>query len=163
MYAAFSTTASETESLSESLSSSLNACLRFLSTGSWTWLLLSQVLSLSTVAFMEADKDLPEASLFMPPITVARPMSCMAIEVGIPPLDLSSFSSLENALHSGPVSSILSLTTNPQLLQTSSPPALSTTIGPFPHRGHLSSARCNFISLEKSLSDDKQYTGNYIA
>jgi hypothetical protein len=25
--------------------------------------------------------------------------------------------------------------------------------------GHLSSARCNFISLEKSLSDDKQYTG----
>ena len=87
--------------MSESLSSSLKACLRFLSIGSCTWLLLSQVLSLSTVAFIEAESDLPEASLFTPPMTVASPMSCMAIEVGIPPLDRSSFSSLEKALHSG--------------------------------------------------------------
>src|SRR5256885_15729191 len=158
MYAAFSTTESETESLSESLSSSLKACLRFLSIGSCTWLLLSQVLSRPTLAFIEADSDLREASLLMPPMTVPRPMSCMAIDVGIPPLDRSFFSSLENALHSGPTSSIFSLTTNPQLLQTSSPPALSTIIGPFPHLGHLSSARCNFISLEKSLSNDKLNT-----
>ncbi len=121
-------TASETESLSESLSSSLKACLRFLSMGSWTWLLLSHVLSLSTVAFIDPDRDLPDASLFVPPMTVASPMSCIAIEVGIPPLDLSSFSSFEKARHSGPVSSIFSLTTKPQALQTSSPPVLSTTI-----------------------------------
>src|SRR5439155_11452809 len=158
MYAAFSTTASETESLSESLSSSLNACLRFLSTGSCTWLLLSHVLSLSTVAFIEAERDLPEASLFTPPITVARPMSCMAIEVGIPPLLLSSFSSFEKARHSGPASSIFSLTTKPQLEQKSSPPAVSTIIGPFPQRGHLSSAFWSFSSREKSLSVNKFFT-----
>src|SRR5690242_19346735 len=116
--------------------------------GSWTWLLLSHVLSLSTVAFIDPESDLTEASLFTEPMTVARPMSCMAIEVAIPPLDLLSFTYIENALHSGPVSSILTLTTKPQPLQTSSPPALSTTIGPLPHLGHLSSARCNFISLE---------------
>ena len=70
---------------------------------------------------------------------------------------------VEKALHSGPVSSIFSLTTNPQLLQTSSPPVLSMTMGPFPHLGHLSSAFCNLISLEKSLSDDKHYTGKALA
>src|SRR6267378_3661148 len=158
MYAAFSTTESETESLSESLSSSLKACLRFLSIGSCTWLLLSQVLSRSTVAFIEADSDLPEASLLMPPMTVARPMSCMAIDVGIPPLDRSFFSSLENALHSGPTSSIFSFTTNPQDPQNSSPPAVSSSMGPFPHLGHLSRAFCSRISLEESLSENIQFS-----
>ena len=71
-------TASLTFNLSASLSSSLNACRRFLSTGSWTWLLPSHVLSLSIVAFIEAGRDFPEASLSSTPITVARPMSCIA-------------------------------------------------------------------------------------
>ena len=47
MYAVFSITASFSASLALSLSSSENACLKFLSTGSWTWLLLSQVRSLA--------------------------------------------------------------------------------------------------------------------
>jgi hypothetical protein len=45
---------------------------------------------------------------------------------------------LEKALHSGPVSSILSVTTKPQLPQNISPVELSVTIGPLPHRGHRS-------------------------
>ncbi len=75
MYAALSVTASETESFSESLRSSLKACLRFLSWDSWTWLLLSHVLILSTLDFMAPLRGMPEASLFSPPIIVARPMS----------------------------------------------------------------------------------------
>ena len=92
-------------------------------------------------------------------MTVARPMSCIAIEVGMPPLDLSSFSSLENDLHSGPVSSIFSLTTNPHAAADKLSSRVVHDHWAFPASGHLSSARCNFISLEKSLSDDKHYTG----
>src|SRR5690242_10905595 len=149
MYAVFSMTASESASLSFSLSSSLNACLKFLSTGSWTWLLLSQVLSLSIVLFIDADKGFPEASLSIGPIIVANPMSCMAKEVGIPARLLSSCSSFEKALHSGPVSSILSVTTNPQFPQNISPLELSVTMGPFPQRGHLSLN--NEISFTRSF------------
>src|SRR5271169_884767 len=117
MYAALSVTASETDSFSDNLLSSLNACLRFLSADSCTWLLLSQVLILSTLDFMAPDNERPAASLFSPPMIVARPMSCIAIEVGSPVLLLSSFSSLENDRHSGPVSITFSLTTKPQLVQ----------------------------------------------
>src|ERR671911_508174 len=90
------------------------------------------------VLFIEADNGLPEASLSTGPIMVASPMSCIAREVGIPARLLSSCSSFENARHSGPVSSILSVTTNPQFPQNISPLELSVTIGPFPQRGHLS-------------------------
>src|SRR6476660_4460834 len=131
-------TASESASLSFSLSSSLNACLKFLSTGSWTWLLLSHVLSLSIVLFIDADSGFPEASLSTGPIIVANPISCIANDVGTPALLRSSCSSFENALHSGPVSSILSVTTKPQLPQNISPVELSVTIGPFPQRGQRS-------------------------
>src|ERR687889_317690 len=134
----FSITASPTASLSFNLSNSLNACRKLRSTGSWTWLRLSQVLNLSIVLFIEADKGLPDASLSTGPIIVASPMSCIAREVGIPARLLSSCSSFENARHSGPVSSILSVTTNPQFPQNISPLELSVTMGPFPQRGHLS-------------------------
>src|SRR5713226_3424195 len=135
MYAVFSMTASESASLSFSLSSSLNACLKFLSTGSWTWLLLSQVLSLSIVLFIDADRGFPEASLSAGPIIVASPMSCIASDVGVPVLLRSSCSSLEKDLHSGPDSSTLSVSTKPQPPQNISPVVLSVTIGPFPQRG----------------------------
>ena len=62
-------------------------------------------------------RDLPEASLFSEPMMVARPMSCIATEVGRPVLLLSSFSSFEKDRHSGPVSIAFSLTTKPQLVQ----------------------------------------------
>src|ERR1700680_1641134 len=117
MYAALSVTASETESFSESLRGSLKACFRFLSWDSWTWLLLSHVLIRSTLDFMAPVSDLPAASLFSPPIIVARPMSCIATEGGRPVLLLSAFSSFENERHSGPVSITFSLTTKPQLVQ----------------------------------------------
>src|SRR5579872_5259809 len=117
MYAALSVTASETDNFSDNLRSSLNACFRFLSADSWTWLLLSQVLIRSTLDFMAPESDLPAASLFSPPMIVARPMSCIATDVGRPVLLLSSFSSFENDRHSGPVSTTLSLTTKPQLVQ----------------------------------------------
>src|SRR5215216_778799 len=90
------------------------------------------------VLFIDADNGFPEASLSTGPIMVASPMSCIAREVGIPARLLSSCSSFENARHSGPVSSILSVTTNPQFPQNISPLELSVTIGPFQQRGHLS-------------------------
>src|SRR5437660_6481572 len=135
MYAVFSMTASESASLSFNLSSSLNACLKFLSTGSWTWLLLSQVRSLSIVLFIDAESGFPDASLSAGPIIVASPMSCIASDVGVPVLLRSSCSSLENDLHSGPDSSTRSVRTNPQPPQNISPVVLSVTIGPFPQRG----------------------------
>ena len=147
-------TASETVSLSENRRSSLNACLRFLSADSCTWLLRSHVLNLSTVDFMEPDNDLPDASLFMPPITVARPISCIVMEVGLPVLLLLSFSSLEKDLDSGPASTIFSFITKPQLLQKSSPLELSITISLLPHLGHLSSILSDFSSLEKLMLCD---------
>src|ERR671927_774845 len=131
-------TASPTASLSLSLSSSENAWRKLRSTGSCTWLRLSHVLSLSIVLFIEAERGLPDASLSTGPIMVASPMSCMASDVGIPVLLLSSCSSFENARHSGPSSSILSLTTKPQLPQNISPLELSVTIEPLPQRGHRS-------------------------
>src|ERR671926_1881132 len=130
-------TASPTASLSLSLSSSENAWRKLRSTGSCTWLLLSHVLSLSIVLFIEAERGLPDASLSTGPIIVARPMSCMASDVGIPARLLSSCSSLEKARHSGPISSILSVITKPQFPQNISPLELSVTIGTFPQRGHL--------------------------
>ena len=81
-------------------------------------------------------------------------MSWEAIEVGRPAL-LSSFpSSFEEDLHSGPVSSIFSLTTYPQLLQTSSPLSESKTMGPFPHLGHLSRALWSLSLRAISFSTD---------
>src|ERR671933_495583 len=131
-------TASPTASLSLSLSSSENAWRKLRSTGSCTWLLLSHVLSLSIVLFIEAESGLPDASLSTGPIIVASPMSCMASDVGMPVLLLSSCSSFEKARHSGPSSSILSLTTKPQLPQNISPLELSVTIDPLPQRGQPS-------------------------
>src|SRR5579875_1074328 len=64
----------------------------------------------------------------------------MASDMGMPARLRSFFSSFENARHSGPVSSILSFTTNPQKPHTISPLAGSTTMGPLPHLGHLSPA-----------------------
>src|SRR6188472_1679271 len=90
------------------------------------------------VLFIEADKGLPEASLSTGPMIVANPISCIASEVGTPALLLSSCSSLEKALHSGPVSSIRSFITKPQFPQNISPVELSVTIGPLPHLGHRS-------------------------
>src|SRR3712207_707577 len=87
---------------------------------------------------MDAERGFPEASLSTGPIIVARPISCIAKDVGTPALLRSSCSSFENALHSGPVSSILSVTTKPQLPQNISPVELSVTIGPLPHRGQRS-------------------------
>ena len=70
-------------------------------------------------------------------MTVANPMSCMASDVGTPALLLFS-PSFENDLHSGPDSDILSVITNPHLLQKFSAVFASVTIDPFPHLGHLS-------------------------
>src|SRR5919199_674432 len=89
------------------------------------------------VLFIDADNGFPEASLSTGPMIVASPISCIARDVGIPARLLSSCSSFENARHSGPISSILSVTTNPQFPQNISPLELSVTIGPFPQRGHL--------------------------
>src|SRR3712207_2701696 len=131
-------TASPTASLSLSLSSSENAWRKLRSTGSCTWLLLSHVLSLSIVLFIEAERGLPDASLSTGPIMVASPISCIARDVGMPVLLLSSCSSFEKARHSGPSSSILSLTTKPQFPQNISPLELSVTIEPLPQRGQRS-------------------------
>jgi hypothetical protein len=90
------------------------------------------------VLFIDAESGLPDASLSTGPIIVASPMSCMARDVGMPALLLSSCSSLENARHSGPSSSILSLTTKPQLPQNISPLELSVTMEPLPQRGQRS-------------------------
>ena len=98
----FSITASEIASLSFSRFNSLNACLKFRSTGSCTWLLLSQVLNLSMVLFIEAVSGLPEASLLTGLMIVAKPISCMVSDVGAPALVLSPCSSWVNDLHSGP-------------------------------------------------------------
>src|SRR5438445_9874532 len=89
---------------------------------------------------------------------VARPISCMASDVGIPARLLSSCSSLEKARHSGPISSILSVTTNPQLPQNISPLELSVTIGPFPQRGQRSlNTDISFTKfLHHKISDDKK-------
>src|SRR5215218_4400290 len=87
---------------------------------------------------MEAESGLPDASLSTGPMMVASPMSCIASDVGIPALLLSSCSSFEKARHSGPSSSILSLTTKPQLPQNISPLELSVTIDPLPQRGQRS-------------------------
>jgi hypothetical protein len=87
---------------------------------------------------MEAESGLPDASLSTGPMMVASPMSCIASDVGMPALLRSSCSSFEKARHSGPSSSILSLTTKPQLPQNISPLELSVTIEPLPHRGQRS-------------------------
>src|SRR5271169_5123815 len=99
----------------------MNALLRFLSDDSWTWLRRSHVLNLSTAVFIEPERGLPVESRFPEPMVVERPMSCDAIVVGIPALLSSLPSNLDDDLHSGPVSSIFSLTTKPQLLHISSP------------------------------------------
>jgi hypothetical protein len=65
----------------------------------------------------------------------------------------SSCSSFENALHSGPVSSMRSVTTNPQFPQNISPLELSVTIGPFPHLGQRSLNK--EISLTNSNTPQK--------
>src|SRR4029079_6488386 len=78
---------------------------------------------------------------------VARPISCIARDVGIPARLLSSCSSFEKALHSGPVSSILSVIKNQQFPYTISPHELSVTIGHLPHLGHLS------VKSEMSLTN----------
>src|SRR2546425_12560215 len=86
---------------------------------------------------MEPEIDLPIASLSARPIIVARPISWEAIEASNPVLLLSSPpSSLGEFLHSGPSSSILSLSTKPQLLHISSPLPSSSTREAFPHLGH---------------------------
>src|SRR5688572_22290189 len=87
---------------------------------------------------MEAESGLPDASLSTGPIIVASLMSCMASDVGMPVLLLSSCSFFEKARHSGPSSSILSLTTKPQLPQNISPLELSVTMEPLPQRGQRS-------------------------
>src|SRR6266511_5238412 len=105
------------------------------------------------VLFIDADNGLPDSSLSMGPIIVARPMSCIARDVGMPALLLSSCSSFEKALHSGPVSSILSVITNPQFPQNISPLELSVTIGPLPHLGQRSLNK--EISLTNSNTPQK--------
>src|ERR1051326_4743596 len=87
------------------------------------------------VLFMDAESGFPDASLSAGPIIVASPMSCIASEVGVPVLLRSSCSSLENDLNSGPDSSTLSISTNPNPPKNISPVVLSVPIGPFPQRG----------------------------
>ncbi len=65
---------------------------------------------------MLAESGFPVESLLAAPITVERPMSCIANEVPAPTLFLLD-DSFENDLHSAPVSSILSLITKPQKAQ----------------------------------------------
>ena len=131
-------TASEMASLSLRRLSSLNACLKFRSTGSWTWLRLSQVRRRSMVLFMDAASGRPEASLLTGLITVARPMSCMVSDVGAPALARSPCSSCENDRHSGPDSCIFSVTTYPHFEQNISPDSLSVTSLPLAHLGQVS-------------------------
>ncbi|CAI8050811.1 hypothetical protein GBAR_LOCUS27870, partial [Geodia barretti] len=138
MYAAFSITASDIASLSLSLFSSENACRKLRSTGSCTWLLLSHVLSLSMVDFIDVVRGLPDASLFIGFIMVASPMSCIVSEVGAPALARSPRSSWVNERHSGPYSWSFSDRTKPQLEQNVSPDSVSVTIFPLAHLGHCS-------------------------
>src|SRR5712692_10118856 len=138
MYAALSLTACETPSLSVILSSSRMAMLRFFALLPKAGDLLSHFLSLSMELRMGESKVLPEASLFDLPIIVESPMSLYVIDMGAPPLALSSpFSSLK-LRHSGPWSTECSVTTKPQLLHESSPVLASSTSVRLPHWGHLS-------------------------
>src|SRR5438445_320481 len=104
---------------------------------SFGWLLLSQTRILSTVDFAPEDSALPDASLPVLPMTVSRPMSGSAMEVGGPDAICGSPPSEDE--NEGPVSSSFSLRTNPQLLQTISPLSSSLMKVPFfPQFGHLS-------------------------
>jgi hypothetical protein len=88
------------------------------------------------VLFIGAASDLPDASEFELPITVESPMSLRVIVIGAPVLILSVESS-EKLRHSGPWSTLFSLTTKPQLLHDSSPVVESSTSVLLPQLGHL--------------------------
>jgi hypothetical protein len=78
---------------------------------------------------MYASNFFPLASFPVFEIIVARPLSCLAREVGAPVLDLLFFSSGVNARHSGLIiSSDFSLITIPQLPQKTSPDSESVII-----------------------------------
>src|ERR671922_2992656 len=137
MYAVFSTAASESLSLSLSLSSSENACRRFLSVGECACVRKSHARSLPIVERIEMSIARPLASLSVLPITVDRPMSWRARELGIPVLLLSFTSSEVKARHSGRLSCALSDITRPQFLQMSSPDSGSVTVLPLLHILHI--------------------------
>ena len=90
------------------------------------------------VLFIDEERGFPVESLFVGPIIVARPMSCIAKEVGTPARLRPSCSSFENDLHSGPDSDTFSVRTKPHLPQKFSPVFASVTSVAFPHRGHFS-------------------------
>src|SRR5215211_4939721 len=129
MKAIFSITACDRPSLSFSRSSSDKASTRFLSVPPEYCVLESQILNLLNVLSIYASNFCPLASLPVFEIIVARPLSCLAREVGAPVLDLIFFSSGVNARHSGLViSSDISLITIPQLPQKTSPDSESVII-----------------------------------
>ncbi len=90
------------------------------------------------VLFIEDVSGFPDASLSAWPIIVARPMSCIASEVGVPVRVRFSPSSFEKERHSGPSSSTRSVATNPHVLQNISPVLPSVSIAPFAQRGQRS-------------------------
>src|SRR5690348_6955397 len=81
---------------------------------------------------------LPLASLLVLPITVDKPMSCLAKDSGIPILVLNSGSEVENTRHSGRTSCIWSEITLPHFTQIISPESESVIILSLPQPGHLS-------------------------
>jgi len=91
------------------------------------------------------ESGFPVESLFALPIMVERPMSCIVNEVPAPTLARLD-SSLENVLHSAPVSSNFSLITNPQYVQNNSPEVSSVTIFLFPHEGHFCLVRIGLFN-----------------
>src|SRR6185312_5697566 len=145
MYAVSSTTVSGRESCDFIVSRSVNACLK-LESFPLDLLLLSHILSLLNVFFMYPDSEWPAASLSCTPIEVARPMSCTARLDLAPVLLLSLNCSTSKERDSGPMVSIFSIKTRPQLAQRISPVLLSVTIGPLRQtlRVHFSNiSSCN--------------------
>lgn len=69
---------------------------------------------------------------------VARPISCIVSDVGVPALALSPCLSCVKDLHFGPDSYNFSVITNPHLEQNISPDSLSVTNFPCAHLGHIS-------------------------
>ena len=124
--------ASDRLSLSFNLPSSLKAWRRFLWVDECAFVLKSQVLNLWILEFIDGSNWRPLESLFAFPITVARPMSWYAREVGDPTLDLSLLSE-SNVRHSARFSWSLSDDTSPHLLQAISPDSKSVTSWPLPH------------------------------
>ena len=102
-----------------------------------TWERVFHVLNRSIDFFIVDDNGFPVASLFVEPIIVDNPISCIVIDVPEPTLLLSPLSFAKD-LHSGPPDSLFSEITMPHVLQTNSPESSSNTRVDLLHDGQRS-------------------------